>query len=459
MNRHFHRRWGRVSSIGRMSIGRPWKPTVALVALLLVAGGSRAQSQTQAPASAQSQTLTLKQAVNLALQRSQVVALANLQYDLAKRQADVRRSEFLPNLYAGSGVAYTSGFPLVEGGGAPAIFSLSYEQSLFDRLSNSQVKVAEQTAEQQRFAAQDASNTIAMRAASSYLELAKVRRELDLMRRGRDSAQKILDFTKDRAGAGYELPIEVTKAQLTAARIEQRIAQLEDQDDTLNEELRSMLGYPSDATIEVATEDLPPEAEQSVDTWQAQALQNNVSIKQAESEHLASLAQLKGERGGRWPTISIIGQYNLLARFNNYDLFFNRFQRNNVIAGLDVKIPVYSSRASAGVSFAQSNANATQLAVQNKRNEVSLDVRHKARLVKEAETSRQVAQLELDLAQQNLQVLQAQFQQGRASVRDLESGQLDENDKWLAFLDADFARQQAQLDLLQTTGQVATLFQ
>ena len=121
----------------------------------------------------------------------------------------------------------------------------------------SEVKVAEQTAEQQRLAAQDVSDAVAVRAASSYLELAKVRRELDLMRRERESAQKILDFTKDRAGAGYELPIEVTKAQLTAARVEQRIAQLEDQEDTLAEQLRSMLGYPQDAPIEVATEDLP----------------------------------------------------------------------------------------------------------------------------------------------------------------------------------------------------------
>jgi outer membrane protein TolC len=130
-----------------------------------------------------------------------------------------------------------------------------------------------------------------------------------------------------------------------------------------------------------------------------------------------------------------------------------------VIAGVDVRIPVFSSRTSAAISFAQSNANAAQLAVENKRSEVSLDVRHKARLVKETDTSREVARLELDLAQQNLQVLQAQFQQGRASVRDLEAVQLDENDKWLGFLDADFARQQAQLDLLRTTGQVVKLFQ
>jgi outer membrane protein TolC len=120
---------------------------------------------------------------------------------------------------------------------------------------------------------------------------------------------------------------------------------------------------------------------------------------------------------------------------------------------------VFSSRTSAGVAFAQANANAAQLTVDNKRSEVSLDVRHKARVVKEMDTSREVARLELDLAQQNLQVLQAQFQQGRASVRDLENAQLDENDKWLAFLDSDFARQQAQLDLLRTTGQLAKLFQ
>jgi len=428
-----------------------------LVVLAAWLGPGSPGAHAQAPA--QTTRLTLKQTVTLALQRSREVALANLQYDLARRQADVRRSEFLPNLYAGSGAAYTNGFPLLAGGGAPALFSLSYEQSLLDRLAGSEIKVAEQAAEQQRLAAQDASDGVAMRAASSYLELAKVRRELDLMRRGRDSAQKMLDFTKDRTDAGYELPIEVTKAHLTAARIEQRIAQLEDQEDSLAERLRSMLGYPRDAPMEVATEDLPAGADQSVDAWEAQALQDNVAIKQAESERQASLAHLKGERSGRWPTISVIGQYNVLGKFNNYDQFFNKFQRNNVIAGVDVRIPVFASRTSAAISFAQSNANAAQLAVENKRSEVSLDVRHKARMVKEMDTSREVARLELDLAQQNLQVLQAQFQQGRASLRDLEAAQLDENDKWLAFLDADFARQQAQLDLLRTTGQVVKLFQ
>ena len=78
--------------------------------------------------------------------------------------------------------------------------------------------------------------------ASSYLELAKVRRELDLLHCERDSAQKILDYTQQRTQAGYELPIEVTKAQLTSARVDQRLAQLEDADESISRWLRNQLG-------------------------------------------------------------------------------------------------------------------------------------------------------------------------------------------------------------------------
>ena len=75
------------------------------------------------------------------------------------------------------------------------------------------------------------------------------------------------------------------------------------------------------------------------------------------------------------------------------------------------------------------------------------------------EAAREVARLELDLAQQSTGVVQSQFNQGRASLRDLEAAQLEQNDKWLAFLDADFARQQAQLALMRATGQVGQLAQ
>lgn len=429
------------------------------LAVLGACGTAEAQAQVQAQESTGPRALTLKQAVTLATQANSDLALARLRYQVTERQTRVTRSRFLPNLYAGSGVAYTSGFPLVAGGGAPALFSLSYDEALFDRQGRGELRVAEQQMEQQRIQVDTVRDAVIVRVASSYLELAKVRRESDLMRKERDSAQEILDYTRKRVEAGYELPIELTKAQLTAARIGQRLAQLEDEDESLADTLRTLLGMAADQRVEVMAEDIPAAANQTAGDLVQQALEHNNEIKQAESERAASEARLRGERGSRWPTISIIGQYNVLAKFNNYDLFFNKFQRNNVIAGLDVRIPIFASRTSATVAAAEASVTAARAAVASKRSELSVDVRHKARQAHEMDMGREVARLELELAQDNLQVLQAQFQQGRISIRDMQSAQLEENDKWLAFLDADFARQQAQLDLLHATGQVATLLQ
>ena len=409
--------------------------------------------------SAGGRPLTLKQALTLATQANSDLTLARLRYEVTQRQTRVTRSRFLPNLYAGSGIAYTSGFPLVAGGGAPALFSLSYDEALFDRPARGELHVAEQQMEQQRIQVDTVRDAVIVRVASAYLELAKVRRESDLLRKERDSAQEILDYTRKRLDAGYELPIELTKAQLTAARIEQRLAQFDDADESLADTLRTLLAFGPDQRIAVTAEDIPATANQTAGDLVQQALRYNNEIKQAESERVASEERLKGERGGHWPIISIIGQYNILAKFNNYDQFFNKFQRNNVIAGLDVRIPIFASRTSASVAAAEASVTAARAAVASKRSELSVDVRHKARQAREMDMGREVSRLELALAQDNLQVMQAQFQEGRISIRDMQNAQLEENDKWLAFLDADFARQQAQLDLLHATGQVATLLQ
>ena len=389
-----------------------------------------AQSQVAAPAATLAERLTLKEAVARSLQNSHDLALARMQYEVSQRVAGLDRSKFRPNLYAGSGAAYTSGFPLLAGGGAPAVFSMTYNQALLDPLGRADQHSAEQRSAQQLLAMNGVRDQVIVSVASSYLELAKVRRELDLLHGERDSAQKILDYTQQRTQAGYELPIEVTKAQLTSARVEQRLAQLEDEDDSISDQLRNQLGLATDQPLQVSAEEIPPTADQAVNDLVNDALQNNIELKQAESQQAASAAQLRGQHGSYFPTVSVIGQYNILTKFNNYTEFFNKFERNNFIAGLEVRIPIFAASTSAAVGLARANLSAAQMTVANKRSQLSLDVRHQARKVHELDMARQVApQLEMDLSQQNLQVLQAPFGQGRATLRDLESAQLDQNDK------------------------------
>jgi len=431
-----------------------WACTACLIVFVLgVASAGGAQD------AATSRKLSLKEAVSLAVGNSRDLALARLQYGLVQREAGVATSAFRPNLYAGTGAAYTSGFPLLSGGGAPAIFSLSYDQQIFNPPLKGNQRAAEQRAESQRFSMEGVRDAVMVRAALGYLELAKVRHALELMRSERLSAGRILDATRERADAGRELPIEVTRSQLTAARIEQRIAQLEDRDDSLAGDLRDMMGLRADQSIEVSTEEIPGAAVEQAKDLVSEAMADNIELKEAESEKRAREEKLKGERGGYWPTFSLTGQYNVLAKFNNYTDFFNKFQRNNVIFGVAVQIPIFASRTSSAVAFAKADFDAASLALEKKRSDLSLDVRQKARQVHEADLGGEVARLELQLAQENVSVLQAQFDQGRGSLKDLESAHLEENDKWLAYLDANYARQQAQLDLLRATGQISKVLQ
>src|SRR5207244_3139902 len=129
------------------------------------------------------------------------------------------------------------------------------------------------------------------------------------------------------------------------------------------------------------------------------------------------------------------------------------FERNNFNIGVQVKIPILTSQRNANVALARSELTAAEIAVKNKRQNVELDVSSRYQRLREINAAREVARLELKLAQENLQLLQARFEEGRANLRDVERARIEENERWLAFLDSDYERQKAQLDLMNTRSE------
>lgn len=401
----------------------------------------------------------LRELVARALQNSRELALARVQQSVAEKAAGLQRAEFHPNLFTGSGAAYTNGFPETPGGRPPAPFSLSYVQTLFNPPLRGQLRAAEERAHIQQLEVERTRDAVILRTVSAFLELAKVRHALELGQRERAGAQKILEITRARAAEGLELSLEVTRAELELARIEERIVRGEGREEALVGELRNLTGVVPEEPLALEREELSLGPEQPIGDLVELAMNNNAELKQAELERRAREHRLKGERGGYWPTIDFVGQYSVFSRINNYDEFFRVFRRHNLNVGVDVRIPIFSARTSAAVGLAESEFRASEIELKRKRAEVDLAVRGQARRARELDAAREVARLELKLAQENLRVVQARFEQGRANLRELERARLEEADKWMAFLDANYNRQRAQLNLLQTTGQLARVFQ
>jgi outer membrane protein len=403
--------------------------------------------------------LTLKRAIELALQNSKDIQVAKLQASLADRSAMITKSQFLPNIYAGSGAGYTFGIPETPGGRAPALFSLTYTEQVYNEPLRGQAKELQEQAKSQRILLEDTRNTVISRTAAAYLELGMVRHSLDLLRQEQASADKILEVTREREKENFELPVEVTRSQLTKARVVQRILQLEGRQDELEVFLRSQTGLALDTPIEVTPEDLPGAAEQEGANLVAMAMQSNTSLLVDESEVRAKEYRLRGEKRGYYPTLQLVTVYSLLGKFNNYDQFFKTFERNNLNAGVQVSVPIFSAQTKANIALAEVNLRIAQTNLANKKNEVSAAVRQKTRHLRERDAAKEVARLELQLTQQDVAVLQSQLDEGKINLREVERARLAENEKWMLYLDANFQRQQAQLDLLQTAGQLDKVWQ
>ena len=439
-----------------------------VVGLLLVCGVDLAAQETPAPKPAESSAqtalaspiaVTLKRAIELALLNSKEIQVARIQASVADHAAQITKAQFMPNLYAGSGAGYTNGMPETPGGRAPSVFNVTYTEQVLNEPLRGQAKEMTEQAKAQKIALEEARGNVISRTAMAYLELAKVRHSLELLCAEQESAEKILQVTQNRESQGFELPVEVTKAQLTKARVVERILQLEEREDELEVFLRYQLGMSENQTIEVTPEDLPGEAEQAGDNLIAAALTSNPALRLAESDVRAKEFRLKGEKRGYYPTLELVSIYSLLAKYNNYNLYFNHFQPNNFNAGIDLRFPIFSAQLKANIGLAQVNLDAARATLASKRIELSAEVRQKTRRVREMDAAKEVARLELQLAQQNVAVLQAQFAEGKLNLRDMERARLVENDKWMAYLDANFQRQQAKLDLLKAAGQLDKVWQ
>jgi outer membrane protein TolC len=413
-----------------------------------------------AQAPGDTQVLTLDKVVTMALQHSPDLALARARYTVAKNQVGLDRSDFHPNVYTGAGYIYTNGIPETPSGSVPSVFELAYNQDIFDPIKRGIQHSDEDLAKNQELEYQNTRDKVMADAALDYLELAAVRHSLALLLDDQQSQQKILDVTRERAQAGLELPATLTEDELNLAKTEQKIVEYQSRDEILSGQIREMTGLALDTPLQVSlSEQLAPQPALSASNNVVGAtMDHSVAIREAENVRSARDHVYRGAKDAYWPTISLVGEYSVLSDINNYQQYFRQYQQNNVNVGVQITIPIFAARTSANAALAKSQLNEADLELANQKTTVRLGAEEKVRTLKEKEAGGEVARLDLELAQEQLQSTQVQFNQGQATLRDLELARVKENDKWLAFLDADLARERAEVDLLQATGQLAQAF-
>ncbi len=405
-------------------------------------------------------TLTLKQAVDRALAQNPDVAMARLDEQKARESVRTARDPFAPKVVLGSGLAYSSGFPLSIEGSAPSIIQAQASQYLFNRQQSYVVAQARENARGARFVTASKRDEIAFRTASLFLDADRAARLNAMAAKQTESLNKVLQTVRSRVQDGRELPVEEKKANLDLQRAHQRAEALAEDQDYAERSLAIVLGYGAeDHARPAADERQPPAAPESEQAALQSALHSNNELRRLESAMISKGLDVKAQKAARLPRADLVAEYALLSQYNNYDKFFKTFQRNNVQLGMSFQVPLWSGPGiNAAVAQAELDTAHLRVEMEAARNRISLEIHRSFQDIHKADIARDVARADLDVTRDSLSILLAQMGEGRASLRQVEEGRFLEDEKWIAFYDAQFAAERARLNLLRETGDlVATL--
>ena len=413
------------------------------------------------PVQAETYNLTLKQAVDRAVAQNPETVMARLDELKATLGVRVANSPFTPRVGVGSGLAYSNGFPLSIEGSAPAAFQAKAEQYLFNRPQTYAVAQAKESARGAAFASGEKSDEIAYRVASLYIDAARAGRLSESAKKQIESLEKVLQTAQARVEEGRALPVTAQQANVNLLRARQRFVALESDREYTSRSLAVTLGYSAADQVQPVEEELaPPPIPASEQAAVEQALNASRELKRLESNLSAKGLEIKGDKAQHLPRVDLVAQYALLTKYSHYEEYFAHFQRNNGQIGASIQIPVFAgSGAKAILQQAETDRTHIDAELQSARNKIMLEIHQSYQDIQRADIGRQLAQADLDLARSQLSIVLEQMNEGRAALSAVEEARFIENEKWIAFYDAQFAFERARLNVLRQTGELRAALQ
>ncbi|HEY7404344.1 MAG TPA: TolC family protein [Candidatus Angelobacter sp.] len=401
---------------------------------------------------AESKPLAFRTAIDLALKNSTTAGVSTAELQRAQAAVQQVRDVFKPQTVLGAGIGASYGFPLSLEGAAPSIFNVNFQGALWNKAQLSNLKAAHSEVAATTAQNADRRNEIIMETAVDYIQLDLLESSFTIQREQEQAATRFQDIVNQRVQAGLDSQVETTRARLAGARTRLDIAQTQSAADQLRLRLSQLTGLPVSA-IRTSTESIPemPAVSQDQDLA-SEAANNNPAVKAADAAADAKAFRAKAEHQQLYPTIDYAGQYALLSRFNNYDQFFLKFQRNNITAGVAIRFYFFNPVQHSAAEVAKFEAVKSRKDAQTVRQQVSTETLKLQRSVEQLAAARDVAQLEHQLSQADIEAAHAKVESGAASIKEEENARVAEHERYTAYLNSNFELDRAQIQLMRQTG-------
>jgi outer membrane protein len=403
---------------------------------------------------AQTRTLTLRQALDLALQQNPDMVIARLDQQRARDQVLISKDPFSPKVFAGSGLAWTVGYPSSIDGSPPSIVEAKTNMALYDRPQSYLVAQAKETLRGAGISINQRQAEVIYRVASLFVDAENAARGLDASKQEDDILIRAQKLTQTRVEEGQLIAIESRKAILAEEQAAHRVKTFNRDLSTAERSLGLALGLAPGDQVHAAEEQFPAlEPPVSEDEAIAAALDSSPEIKRLESDLQAKTLELKSYRAYRLPKADLVAQYSLLSPFNNIQKYLNHFQLNNVELVASFSIPLLAGNsAKAYSSQAEEDAAKIRTEIVRTRRRIRDDIENAFDDLRVADDARKLALDDLSLTRESTTLDLERQSEGQILPVQVEQDRAAEQEKWRAYYDAQGAAQHSRLNVLRLTG-------
>jgi outer membrane protein TolC len=409
---------------------------------------------TAPPAKAQ---ISFYTAVDLALRNSHEVKMAAADVDRAAAGLRQSKDAYLPTMAIGSSVGYSYGFPV----GQPTIVNATANSLALSFSQPSMIRSARASLTAAQASLRDTREKIVADTALAYIELDTDRRELEALDQQHSFGERLVEIERERNAAGLSSAMDVTQAELTNAQLELRRLHIQDHISLLRLRLANLTGM-TENSVDPESSSIPGAPVPPIPATLNATLSSSAAIASSEADAQSKQYIAAGDKGRLWrPEIAFGVQYSRYAKFNNYAEYYLRFQHNNFDVGINMTLPIFDSQArdrargsAADAVHAREQASLFRLQLAEQTRELSGGLA-------ELRAQQKIARLQSDFAQENVDAVVTQLQNGSGdpnatplTARDEEKARIEERRRYVEKLDADFLLMQAQIQLQRSLGTV-----
>ena len=408
------------------------------------------------PACLHAEPVTLHHAVELALKHANGAAIAAADEQRAAASTRELRNSYVPQVTVGAGLGWSYGFPLSLEGSAPSLFNVTAQSALLHPELRAFIHAAQTETAAASFRSKDQRNQIIQDTVLTYAELEKWEQRLVHLHDAEPEALKLQAAVADRVKEGIDSELDGTKARLSTARLRMRIAEAQGSVDVLRERLSKLTGLPA-AGIQTETESMPALPAIAPDEAGPVKPADSSPAVQAAVEHArAQFLIAQGQHRSLLPTVDFAAQYALLSTYNNYDQFYKTFQRNNATVGIAIRFSFLNAAQRSRAEAADAEAVKAKNQADAARNQVSEETLRLQRALRQMLAARDVAELEFQIAEKNLEAIQTRMESATSNLHDLDNARSQASERFMALQDVTFELERSQVSLLRATGELET---